>query len=92
MSQELPSKQWSELAMFSRERMLCFVYGPGKMVLISPPREMASSRLDPVEEAVDLTAQRFRLRRQPGGRTKNIRRGLAALACGGGDADDGYLL
>jgi hypothetical protein len=28
MSQDLPSKQWSELSMFSRERMLCFVYGP----------------------------------------------------------------
>lgn len=80
--------------MFRRERMLCFVYGPVGRWFDIRPREMASSRLDPVEEAVDLTAQRFRLRRQPGGRTENIRRRLAAFARRRGDADDtrGYLL
>jgi hypothetical protein len=44
MSQDLPSKQWSELSMFGRERMLCFVYGRRKMVLVSRPQESGSTR------------------------------------------------
>jgi hypothetical protein len=36
-----------------------------------------SSRFDPVEEAVDLPVQRFRLCGQPGGRTETIRGRLA---------------
>ena len=80
--------------MFGRERMLCFVYGRRKMVLISRSREKPLGRLDAVEEAVDLAAQCFRLRGQPRGGTENIRRGLAASACRCGDADDmrGYFL
>jgi hypothetical protein len=38
MSQELPSKQWTKLSMFSRQRVLCFVYVRRKVDLISQRR------------------------------------------------------
>ncbi len=54
MSQELPSKQWSELAMFSRERVLCFVYEPLEDGFDIPAQESSSARQIPVNRQVPL--------------------------------------
>jgi hypothetical protein len=44
MSQDLPLKQWSELSMFGRERVLCFVYGAPEDGFDIPARESGSRR------------------------------------------------